>query len=304
MRFSFFSLALLVVTASLQVPNVFADYRKWCFESTAPDRENWGYCVYEDPASPNADILYALPQLGQTHSALIQDRDYRAIRTEWARQGLPAPRMISFMPFPKDPDIWLLTPGTGIGRAELDYVIGTLIPTAERKLSVRAKPVRRVILGSSMGGFNALVLFKALPSFFARIALACPLMPPFAPSDQASWDAFLAANKSVWDPMTGKTSGGVVDESTILDLMSTAKHFFPNPADWNLVDPLAANLGSTPTYISSNVRDELGFQFGVRSFLAARSSAVQSGQITVESLPGSHCQAFGTAKLARFLILP
>jgi hypothetical protein len=127
-------------------------------------------CIY--PGDKNADVLYYLH--GKDESADLWGSDAywsKQIRDYWKSHGEAAPTVVAV----SLGQIWLLGPKTKApaGFGAFDLFVGKLMPAIEAKLG--GIKGRRLLLGDSMGGFNALQLGMKTDLFVKVAALCAPM---------------------------------------------------------------------------------------------------------------------------------
>ncbi len=247
----------------------------------------WKACVTVTRDSPSRDVLYFLHGGNGEAASWIRPEGWAPlVRRTWEREGRQAPVVVtvSFGPH------WLLVPqGEDPRSGLLEFFLDHVMPAVESTLE--APPRKRLLLGSSMGGFNAVMLLLKRPEIFSRAAILCPAVPvlsPFAPAERVA--AFARENG--------------VPGSDVEHFLGLLREVFPDEASWETVDPLRrARTGfgpaTPPLYVSCGREDEMGFFPAARGLAeAARENGVP---VVWAPLPGRHC-SIDPEGVARFLL--
>jgi pimeloyl-ACP methyl ester carboxylesterase len=247
----------------------------------------WSYCISRDKDNPSEDVLYYLHGLAHDENDWRWGRDGIAIRQTWEAKGKPLPISvaISFGPF------WLLSEKNSSARSGLlDVLVNDVIPFIEKE-RLGGVPRKRLLIGESMGGFNATELVLTHPELFERAAIVCPAIvnvSPYADADEIAR----------YIQRTG------ADPQHVRDAISLSQSVFPDEASWETAAPLV--IGKTlldedfpPLHVSCGDKDQYGFFEGAKAFAdLARDNGVDA---VWEPLSGGHCTA-DPAALADFLI--
>ena len=247
------------------------------------DGIGWNYCDHQLAGSTSQDVLYYFHGLYgselEWQNSLVLDETYAA----W---GLSAPRVITI----SYGTVWLLAEkNEGQASGLYEHLVHTALPYLEKQLHVN--PVHRLLMGASMGGFNASQVYLKNPELFYKVALACPAITsvsPYASSDEIS--SYISR--------TGALNSYV---DTALRLSSI---YFPSPESWSQSDPIElAKQRVTEKFpdlfVSGGTEDEFGFQEGGKIF--AETVALKGAKATWTALPGLHC-TYDVSGTAQFLI--
>lgn len=235
----------------------------------------WGVCLTTSLSAGNADIVYHLHGAGGGEKDWSSESGYGAqVRRRWEATGFkpPAVAAVSFGPE------WLLaernaSPDSGL----FEEFEGQIIP--EIDLLLDQPPRRRMLVGESMGGFNAAELALKRPALFDRAALLCPGLPALPPrAAPEEVDAYVVS--------TGAKPGRVAASLKLLG------RYFPDAKSWQKASPLLLIKSALPAklprlYVSCGRADEYGFYPGARSFAAAAKTA--GADVTWRPLDGGHC---------------
>ncbi len=165
-----------------------------------------------------------------------------------------------------------------------------LIPFIEKE-KLGGIPRKRLLIGESMGGFNATELVLKHPELWQRAAIACPAIvnaSPYAGADEI--DRYIQR--------TG------ADPQYVHDAIQLSQSVFPDEASWETAAPLllaktALGEDTPPLHVSCGDKDQYGFFEGAKAFA---DQAQENGvDVVWQSVSGGHCTADPVA-LADFLI--
>jgi len=248
----------------------------------------WKVCLSTPESGSSGDLLYYLHGSGGDAKSWSNPQYHGAeIRAAWDRQGVLPPRVAAV----SLGEFWLLAEKNDSEVSGLlEVFVSTIMPEVEKLLPT--PPKHRLLMGVSMGGFNASQLVLKYPELFLRAVLACPAIPsvsPYAPEIEI--EDFI------------KRTGG--NAESIHSLIELAQYFFPSEADWSRASPLllARTLlseRSPALHVSCGRQDELGFYEGAELFAqAAREQGVQ--EVQWEALEGPHC-VLNPESIAKFLV--
>lgn len=237
------------------------------------------YCITNLSPNGAGDILYFF------HGAGGDERDWgghfsrhaAAIEREWRDSGGTIGRVVTVSFGPRT----MLTPEL------VEAFARDVIAAVETE---PAPPSRRLLLGQSMGGFNAAHVFLRHPELFARVALLCPALFTVEPSaPEAEVAAYLAR--------TGAR------EELVRSAVAILRENFSEPDSWRrssplLLGPSRLSAEVPALYVSCGTSDEYGVLEGARAFAElARSKGVS---VSWTPLNGGHCTV-DPRSVARFL---
>lgn len=214
-----------------------------CHQETI-DRVPYSYCIRQVDRNLNQDIIYFFHGLnGNEETWFTQYLGTKMIQGQWNRKGYkPTIITISFGAS------WLLVDNKRIGL--LPLFVGRIMPYLESKVG-GLQAGRRMLIGQSMGGFNAVQASLQHPGLFSKVALLCPALTtlgPFASDDEIS--EYIRRNKA--DPVL------------IAEMIKITRMAFEDQEDWERHDPMKLISRKTLTqrprfHISIGVTDEYGF---------------------------------------------
>lgn len=172
--------------------------------------------------------------------------------------------------------VWLLTEIPSSDHLHAKFV-QDILPEAE----MRMRPggfTQRILVGASMGGFNASQLLFKNPELFQKVALLCPAITQLGP---------YASLSEVQDYI--RRTGA--DPRRAYAMHQLTRREFKSAEDWNMHAPLqlAQKSRALPqTYVSCGLEDSYGFQEGAE--LLAKAIQGRASDVTWAPLPGQgHC---------------
>ena len=258
-----------------------------CQELTFPVK--WKYCIYggEDDG---ARIVYFFHGLGHSEKTWGEPKSVGALlRDQWHLDGKKRPTVVSISFGPQ----WLIAPrGNGSKFGGLLEALPLLvIPAVEKKLA--KVPDERVLLGESMGGFNASQVAFKLPTLFKRVAMLCPPITEIGPfADEAAVTKFVEETGAKRELVEGAAK--------------LTRAFFPTEEAWAAAAPLnlvakADAKDVPPLQVTCGSRDEYGFYPGARKF--ALTGRGRKLNLEWRSLLAAHC-AMDSKSTSEFLLAP
>jgi pimeloyl-ACP methyl ester carboxylesterase len=283
---SLFLLTLFLFTTSFaQAGDI-----KNCEEMITPIPEmKGGLCIY--PGKQNADVVYYLH--GKDGDAKIWESEgfwSQQIRDYWKDKGLAQPTIVSV----SLGAVWLLAPKTTApaGFGMLDYFVGKVMPEIEG---------RRILLGDSMGGFNALQLGLKTDLFAKVAALCAPIADGITPfSTDEAIESYIRKSSAM---RSGKQEYDTMF-SNLKTVQMVVGFFWANDEEFKGSDPvvLARALRSpraSKFYLAAGFFDHYVTYEGN----AALATALQASGTSVDWRPqwGDHC-AVDVPSLAEFLV--
>lgn len=259
------------------VPTPIVGLEMKCFSETQP--LPWSFCLNRVPASTSHDVLYYFH--GRNGAATWwNDETYYSgdVQRRWAKDGVSPPTVIAV----SFGSMWLMNDTT-----LLPIFLKDVMARAEAELP---HPVgRRMLVGESMGGVNALVVGLKTKGVFAKVAALCPPLPPLSPS---------ASVGEQWRYL--RRSSTSVQRAGLMWWFS--KRFYESESAWeaNFPVPLSAQTDALTTsfYLSCGLKDEWGCQEGTT--LVADRLKQRGANVELHLLPGGHC-AIDSESLAAFL---
>lgn len=237
---------------------------------------SYTWCIDKEQGSTNPDILYSYHGLNGSNETWV--RDPYGIDVTKALEAIgDLPTVISF----SFGNGWLVTDlPTADGKDSLESVIvSRIMPKLEARAGFKGHG-RRLIIGISMGGFNAAQMSIKEPLLFDDTVLICPIAQTVGPfSSDADIASALARQNAGMDP--GKYRGA-------LQWMKDTFHDQPSWDRHNLLS-LVHRLGPTshPMYLTTGRQDDFGFFEGATIFAATASA--QGAPLEWHPIDGHHC---------------
>ncbi|MCR9162164.1 MAG: alpha/beta hydrolase-fold protein [Nannocystaceae bacterium] len=259
-------------------PTPMADLEMECGARSTPIP--WTYCVHRTPGSTSGDLVVHLHGRRGTARWWNDSTYYTgALYERWEEAGTPAPTVVSVSFGP----LWVLLGETGFA---FDAVLEDA--TASAAAWAGHDFERTMVVGESMGGYNALLAGLHHPERFERVAALCPPLSTESPFGSGAIER--------------------MGESSLREafmLLAFSRAFFDDDAHWRRSDPLARILGGEafePTlHLSCGTDDPWGCADGAQALHDAVQAA--GGASELELLPEGHC-AIDEAALADFLTEP
>ncbi len=263
-------------------PAPMANVDMQCYEENVPI--SWSYCINKAEDFTNEVVLYHFHGRNGNATWWNDDSYYTAdVHRHWQKVGISPPIVVS-VSFGK---LWLLIDSAdepNIYQIFLKHVMEVV----ESKLGA---PIReRMLVGESMGGFNALLVGLKDKVRFSRVAALCPPLPTVSPF--ASWKeklTYIADSSLSW--------------KRAAMLVFFAYKFFPDRDTWTMNDPLSltskVEKDKTPNlYLTCGAIDSWGCMEGSEAI--AKAVAAKSGEIEWIPRSGGHCD-IDSKSLAEFL---
>jgi pimeloyl-ACP methyl ester carboxylesterase len=243
-----------------------------CAEQTFDDQK-FDYCVYPTVDPKNHDLLIHFHGLAGSALSWQNEERNADTRREIEALGKSVPTVVSI----SFGDLWLLTDIKDHGD-KYNLFKNKILPFLEGKAGFK-KDGRLLLMGESMGGFNALQLYLKDPQIFSRYMILCPALSQLNP-----WSS--DEDVANFIDRTGASSFRVEF------YMQVAKYNFSNMDEWNTNNPLylAKNhtSGLPPIYLSGDEHDQYGFYEGDKilyDLLTTRAT-----EHKWNTIDGRHCQ--------------
>ncbi|MGE5086300.1 MAG: alpha/beta hydrolase [Bacillota bacterium] len=272
---------LLLVFSSLS----FAGFKDYSCDSQTLQGITFRYCLNHPDRKTNQDIVYFLHGLyGDEKTFFTQTQGTVMMANYWRRHGYePTVVTVSFG------DIWLLVNNSKFPL--LPFFANQIMPFLEEKAG-GLQHGRRLLMGQSMGGFNATEAALQIPGLFVKVALMCPAITTVGPY----------ASQEEIDDYTKRTGASPMYVQLMLNI---AKKVFEGPADWDNHDPIKLlerypnDLVKPRFFVSTGTKDEFGFQEGSEVFVI---KALEKGyEAQWVPVAGGHC-SFNRIATANFIM--
>lgn len=241
------------------------------------------FCYNQVDRSQNSqDIIFFLHGLQGSERSFFTDRDYQFLLQSWERREY-RPTVITVSLGPE----WLLIERDK--KPLISLFARKLFPKLESRVG-GLKEGRRLLIGSSMGGFNAAQLALRYPQDFNKVALLCPAITALGP---------YAKDQEIRDYIHRTKARG----DYVMMLLEFSRQKIADKEEWDRHNSLELlrdfnSVFKPEFYVSAGDRDEFGFQEGAELFSTmARNAGLRSTWVPV---PGGHC-SFDLATTVEFL---
>lgn len=265
-----------MATPSDWEPEPMADLEMECGTEDTPIP--WTYCVHRTPGSTSRDLVVHFHGRRGT-ARWWNDKTYYtgSLYEHWRSVDAPPPAVVSISFGP----LWVL-----LGDTSLAFE-AVLERSQERAAEFAGHDFERTMLvGESMGGYNALLAGLDHPDRFDKVAALCPPLSTESPF-----------------------GGGVLDrigQSSLREafmLLAFSRAFFDDDSDWRDHDPVARIQGGErfepALHLSCGTEDPWGCSGGTRALTEALAQHGDPPEVRL--LPEGHC-AIDEARLAEFLV--
>jgi pimeloyl-ACP methyl ester carboxylesterase len=255
--------SFLAILLSLQTPDTRGECQSdgglsWCTYSGAKDR-----------------VIYYFHGFGNDFTAWFWNPVVKRFRRQWKDNGLLSPPSVVSISFGTG---WLMVPKSKIEQDTL----WSRITTLEKDLKLEHP--KRILVGDSMGGNNALQLLSLHPQAFSKIAVYCPALltqNPFSSSLSQSHLLEPLVRRFFKDKYETEESFRTLNPLVRLQGVSKAS--------------LAPELSA---YVGYLINDQLGFTAGPRNL--SRVLREKGVPVVEEEAHGIHCN-FRSEKMALFV---
>jgi pimeloyl-ACP methyl ester carboxylesterase len=191
-----------------------------------------GFCIARAERGTSHDVLYYFHGSGGSEKNWLDETYYTAqLRQEWKETGAQPPIVVSVSFGPN----WVLAEKNAAPTSGLfEYFTRVFLPKIEGRLG--GVTGRRLLVGESMGGFNAIQMALKTRLFTKVAALCAPVtdITPFASTSEV--EAYIARTRA--------------DRRSVYEIIQLGRAFFPTLADWVRSAPLnlaaAAELEGAP----------------------------------------------------------
>jgi len=241
----------------------------------------YSYCIHSIAGSLNHDVIYYLHGLnGNEHDWINSDFSAKAYQ-KWGNQA-PTVLTISYGP------LWILAEKNPRQKSGLfEHFTQIALPNLESKLEFT--PAHRILIGASMGGFNASQLYLKKPYLFSKVILACPAITSVGPFSNSS-------DINTYISRTG------ADQSSVIRGLEMIKQYYSDDQIWKQSSPILlvsklVNPSFPPIHVSCGSTDRFGFFDGAKIFVD--SIRQQGAQAEWSIVPGPHC-SFDEADVIEF----
>lgn len=252
-----------------------------CFQEEGID-----YCFFKANQGTNKNIIYYLH--GKNADSRYWNKEnalgYQIQKKWWIKKQIP-PLVVS-VSLGKS---WLISPLSHLQASGLLEIFkNKIMPRVER---LQGRPQKRIVLGNSMGGLNALILGLSLGDTFDKIIALCPgvFKQPLYSSDLDT--------RPIADEINA-------DQKFIDYFIELTKKYVSNDLEWKKISPLhlidSFQAPKTSFYLWSGKNDRHGGFKG--SELLAQKISKKANPLTWMASEGGHCDQINFSSLAQALI--
>lgn len=255
------------------------------------NRLSWKYCFSPGVGKNRDKLIVHFHGGGLSEQSWFKADGYsEEIRKNWQVNSVQPPNIVSISFGP----LWLaahqsMLPKSGIFEALKQEVF----PYIETKL-IRNKIVDRILIGESMGGFNAATYGLQNSNQFSRLVLLCPAL---------GFDSFYSQNR-----LSDYVNISKAQMPQAQFLFKIRSEFFRSNIEegWQapiqIIQKFDFRKNHPAIFISCGSEDQFGFFFAARIF--ANEASLNHFPVTWVPVPnGKHCSV-DTKVLSQFLTIP
>jgi len=249
-----------------------------CFDETSP--VVWSYCINKVATSENKTLVYHFHGRRGNATWWNDDTYYSGeVFRVWQAMGISPPTVVSISFGP----LWLLKE-----QSLLDTFVDTVMPRIE--LSIGTPIDKRLVVGESMGGINALLVWLKTEAKFSGAAALCPPLPTISP--------MASLNEMVTYVSKKETSF-----KRAMMMIAIGRSFFNNERSWRENNPLEVVIRADLTeagalYLTCGKLDDWGCMDG--SLQLATVAKKRGASVEWYPREGGHCD-IDPVSLAQFL---
>lgn len=239
-------------------------------KSSSPDEWRFSYCTGHDTNADMSSVMYYFHGITGQPSNWLERKAMYEFRKRWREMG-KAPQWVSI-------SFGSIAHLGQIGFEEKFFE--KIIPYIEKELGFDKRPRKRFGFGVSQGGANVVHTVLKNESFFDAAVAICPAVFSFPPSaseeEQRAYRHRTMASRFLFRLIF----------SILPEEFMQADYWSKN------VDPFQLGLkylneNSTPLYIQTSSKDQLGLQEGGQLF--AMLARTMGAPVVFEELKGGHC---------------
>lgn len=255
-----------------------------------------GFCVHQTLENPSDDVLYFLHGIRGNERSWQREIYYtEQLRRYWKANGLKLPTIVSV----SFGEVWLLaskndSPVSGL------FELFTMKVLPEIETSMGGLKGRRILLGNSMGGVNAIQL-SLKTDLFDKAAIVCSQMAEFSPFLPREEIDQHIRRTSAWGHFKDRTPELVT--KSVDEMLAVMRAFYPTEESWDTGDPIKLSQSpfstKTELYVTVGYHDEYAIYEANEKFI----ENLKNVGFKVQWRPqwGGHC-VVDVSSLARFLV--
>jgi pimeloyl-ACP methyl ester carboxylesterase len=241
-------------------------------------------CIHLVNRRQNPDILYFFHGVDRKAEDWQDRPEFNALRSLWEKTGRGMPTVLSVSFGPR----WFMKAADGNDPGVHNTFVREIMPALENLIGGLG-PGKRMVLGESMGGANAALLFIREPQLFDRAAFLCPAFSTVSPFSVFDIGKYILRNKA--------------DGVLTWYFMGVARDLIGRPEAWspnNPLDMITHMVGpqTPPVYVTSGENDEFGFFEGGLTY----ANISHDRQAPIQWVPrqGKHCANHDLGSLVGF----
>jgi esterase/lipase superfamily enzyme len=255
--------------------------------STVKTSVEWKYCF--TPGTKKSSVLFYFHGGDGSETDWVDPSNYsEGLRQNWDKTKVNTPNVVSIS-FGK---IWLLSERSSVVKSGLYEVVkNEIFPFVEKNL-IKSAVQQRILLGESMGGFNAGTFALRNLDLFSKLALICPSLG--------------SNDKDLGHDVDGYIKDSGADPNYAKNLIKIRDDYFPNwesaysQSPLTLINNLPAGKKYLKVFISCGDQDQYGFFKSSEVF--AKIAAEKGFNTTWKPVAnGKHC-SLDVDSLSTFLI--
>ena len=253
------------------------------------DERSYKYCISRREGSRNNDVLYFFHGSGHTEKRWKDGNYTQAIQQIWRESKFDPPTVIA-VSFGRQ----FILRGQSDQSDDsygglLDRVVYRIMPRLETHIG--GLKGRRILVGTSMGGFNAYQLYFKHPQLWEKASIQCPIATTIHPwASSGEIDQYIEENPG--------TSRLAVNQMLLL-----SRRFYPDQEAFQKDNPLLLARSFAPhlppLYLSCGDKDYYGF-FGGNQIIADMAKKLGAPMEWQAIKEGSHC-AIDVNHMASFI---
>jgi Predicted esterase len=247
------------------------------------DEKSFRYCISEGNRRTTQDIIFFFHGMGRSERSYFQDCDTQKLQRRMHEAGY-YPTVITFS-MGKE---WILSEKKNT--SSIKFFTHRVIPYLEAKVG-GLRNGQRILVGKSMGGFNAAVVGLKQPDYFSKVALLCPAFSTVSP---------FGSRTDIWSYIR-RTFAVLFLVNKALDVARAA---FADNNEYKKNDPLKLvnsfdGRVKPKLFVSCGQQDFFGFQEGSKVF--ARAAEKKNFDVQYRPVMGGHC-TFNKRATAHFIM--
>ncbi|MBN8536709.1 MAG: hypothetical protein J0M15_06625 [Deltaproteobacteria bacterium] len=244
----------------------------------------WKYCFSVGVGKSVRKLILQFHGGGESEKTWFESTGLgEQVRQSWRNSGIQAPSIVSVSFGP----MWLLSKRSLLPQSGLyEVFVNEIFPYIEKQL-MNGRIDERILIGHSMGGFNAGTLGLQNAPFFSKIALLCPALG----NEGSDIDSYIKKT-GAWLPYA-RYLFKIRDQYFLSSTLET------EVSPLTLIRRISPGKNGPKFFLSCGDKDQYGFYFGANTFI--KLSKMKGFQVLWKPVAnGQHCSV-DTDALAKFL---